>query len=470
MNKLYILLLIVFVSTNPMFANSFPPKFENVNRFMERLTEEGFSGAVLIAKNGKISSNGYGYADRENKIKATPNTVFSTGSVTKQFTGAAILKLEMQGKLSVQDKISKYFKNVPADKNDITIHQLLTHSAGFPGMVGYDFEFLTKDDYIKRALASELLFKPGEKYEYSNVGFALAAAIIEQVSGKSYEKFLHKNLFVPAGMKNTGYSIPDWSDEQVSVGYKDGERWGKMTEKFENKTEQLWHLKGNGGILSTVEDLYKWHLALKGDKILSREAKEKYFSPHIREYPGEDQFYGYGWVVLETEDRGTLYKHNGGNGRFFADFWRLPKEDTVIIMMTNALEPEYVRLNEEITEMLFEPNYISKLTAKVDKKYPDLQSHPRGKLIQSFIDTVLKGDVGENEKFIIANFHPKLLERFPAKSMASNFTNLSKELKGRQIESLVDKKDRVALNFKDSPLKLVLMIVDDKIAGIDVEN
>jgi CubicO group peptidase (beta-lactamase class C family) len=174
-----------------------------VDEFMSRLEAWGFSGAVIVAKDGQIvMSKGYGLANREQKIPFTPETVSSIGSITKQFTAAAILKLEMQGKLKVGDPIGKYLPGVPPDKADITIHHLLTHTAGVRAdFGGRDSDPIARDDLVKLVLASPLRFKPGVRYEYSNEGYSLAGAIVERVSGASYEAFLSEHLFKPAGTR-----------------------------------------------------------------------------------------------------------------------------------------------------------------------------------------------------------------------------------------------------------------------------
>lgn len=310
----------------------------NLDSRMREITAKGFSGVFFVAKDGKIVLNkGYGLADRERGVSYNPNTVFDIGSITKQFTGAAILKLEMQGKLKTTDKISKFFKDAPTDKADITLHQLLTHSAGFIDVLGRDYEKITRAEMIKGAMASKLLFAPGERYEYSNLGYSLLAAIVETTSGKSYERYLHDNLFKPAAMKQTGYLIPKWKPENFAVGYqKDGARWGTPVEQLWDKDGPFWNLRGNGGILSTVGDLYKWHTALEGEKILSAAAKEKYFAPHVPEQPAKISFYGYGWVTQKTRRGTKLISHDGGNQFFYANFRRYVDDKTVVLVATNA--------------------------------------------------------------------------------------------------------------------------------------
>ena len=181
---------------------------QKLDQFMALQENDNFSGALLVAKDGEvILAKGYGFADRENNVKTSPETIYDVGSLTKQFTAAAIMKLHEQGKLSPQDKLTKYFENVPADKAGITLHHLLTHGAGFPGGLGYDYAEVELDEFTKMAFEADLKFEPGKGYEYSNVGFALLAAIIEKVSGQPYDIYTRETLFKPAGMERTGLSL-----------------------------------------------------------------------------------------------------------------------------------------------------------------------------------------------------------------------------------------------------------------------
>ncbi len=307
-----------------------------IESFMSTAEKEGFSGTVLLGLNGrKIWSGGYGYADLDNRLRNSPETVFDIGSVTKQFTAAAILKLEMQGKLSTADKLSEYLDGVPDELAEVTLHHLLTHSAGMPGAIGGDYKSISTDDFISKAFKSVNNKRVGKAYHYSNVGYSLLAIIIEKVSGMGYEAFLREYLFLPADMHRTGYLLGEWGPTDIAVGYRGKNRWGKPTEKKWAEDGPYLHLKGNGGILSTVEDLYKWHLALLGDEMLSKEAKEKYYYRHIKEDPDGRSYYGYGWALFPTPRDTYLVAHNGGNGIFFADFWRYLSEEITIIVSSN---------------------------------------------------------------------------------------------------------------------------------------
>lgn len=295
------------------------------DKYLTSITPFGFSGAFLVAKSGEVILNkGYGMAIREKNIRNTALTVFSIGSLTKQFTAAAILKMEMQHKLNTNNHISKYIANVPVDKDSMSIHHLLTHTAGVINYTGEDYEVADRDETIKKILDSSLLFSPGKRFEYSNAGYSLLAAVIELVSGQPYEEYLNENLFKPAGMTFTGYRIPNW-DERVVANWYVGET---NNETPLEKPYPYWNLLGNGGILSTTEDMYKWYLALKNDFILSADAKNKLFTPFLRNY-------AYGWNVSKTE-HGTLIQHDGGSDLGnSADFKWFVDSDMVIVLFCN---------------------------------------------------------------------------------------------------------------------------------------
>jgi CubicO group peptidase (beta-lactamase class C family) len=275
---------------------------EKLDEYLTGVAPFGFSGAVLVARDGEIVLNkGYGLAVRSDRVANTSETVFGTGSITKQFTAAAIMKLQMQGKLNTSDKISEHLGGVPQNKVDITLHHLLTHTAGVLFSSGDDYTIAHRDETVKKILDSPLEFTPGERFQYSNAGYTLLAAIVEIVSGQPYEEFLREHLFGPAGMKFTGYRVPAWDKKVVAHWYAGDTDNGTPLEK----DYPYWNLIGNGGILSTTGDMLKWHEALKGDKVLSGEAKAELYTPYLEDY-------AYGWDVLDTE-HGTLIQHDGGS-------------------------------------------------------------------------------------------------------------------------------------------------------------
>ena len=319
-------------------------------------TSNGFSGAVLIVKDGKvILAKGYGIANRERKIPVTLDTVFDIGSLVKQFTAAAILKLEMKGKVRTSDPISNYFKNVPPDKATMTLHHLLTHTAGFPAQIGGDYDVISRDEFIDRALGTELLSAPGEKYSYSNVDYSLLGAIVEMRSGQDYERYVYENLLKPAGMSLTGYRVPRWNPDDVAHNYIGNSDWGTGLSKRWAADGPYWNLRANGGMLFTVGDMYKWMQALQGERILPEAVKQKMFAPYVRTpgLPGLNWFYGYGWRVGDTPRNTKVIWHSGDGAAFHSDASWFVDEKTIIILATNVVEYRASVVTRQLADILF---------------------------------------------------------------------------------------------------------------------
>lgn len=359
MRKLFILLLtLVSLVGNGQHIHK-TKTFSTVEQYLSKIDKAGFSGSILVEVKGmKIYSKGHGFSNQSKRVKNTSNTLFDIGSLTKQFTAAAILKLEMQKKLTVNDKISKYFPGLLEDKADITIHDLLRHQSGLISNVGSDYEKITQQDFLNKVFASKLKFKMETSFSYSNIGYSLLGMIIEKVSGQSYESYLYDNLWRPSKMEYTGYKRPAFDTNAIAVGYyQDNKIWGRPEKKGWDSLAPFWHLKGNGGILSTVEDLYKWHKMLQTDKILSKEAINKLFYPAIRPEESKNAYYAYGWDVSLTSRNTVQIWHNGTNHIFYADFLRLIDDDIAIIMLSNKSHPNFDHISFEIAKIITNKDY-----------------------------------------------------------------------------------------------------------------
>jgi CubicO group peptidase (beta-lactamase class C family) len=313
---------------------------EKISDYLTRITPFGFTGTVLIASGEKIiHSAGYGLANRRNKIENTIFTYHDIGSLTKQFTAAGILKLEMEGKLTTGDTIDYFFEGVPPEKKTITLHQLLTHTSGIHDSSIDDYEIVTKEEAIDRIFSSPSY--ESNQFSYSNDGYSLLAAIIESVSGQSYEDYINQNLFLPANMQGTGYTLTNFEDDKIANGYVNDEDCGKPTEK----NYPYWNLMGNGGMLSTSEDLYKWHRALLGETILSKEAKQKLFTPFLRDY-------AYGWRVIDTT-QGTVHEHGGASSYgTCAHFRSYVEKDVVVIVLCNQFSEVSNQMAKVVSDKL----------------------------------------------------------------------------------------------------------------------
>jgi len=385
MNKVSIAIILVLFFYAISFAQQKNASeiTKQIETYLTEFEKAGFAGTVLVELDGKkVISKGYGFRNLDLKEKNTPNTIFDIGSLTKQFTASAILKLEMQSKLSTSDTITKYFKNIPVDKSTITIHDLLRHQSGLEGEIGEDYEPISDQDFIDKLMKSTLKFKVGSDFSYSNIGYSLLALIIEKVTGQMYEQYLYENLWKPSGMELTGYSRPNFDTDLIAIGYgKNNMIWGKPTEKKWNGKAPYRHLSGNGGILSTSEDMFKWHKSLMTENILSKEAKQKLYHPSIRANENSNAIYAYGWDVSKTNRNTLRVWHNGTNNIFYADYMRFIDENICLILMSNKTFRGTDQLNFEIAKIIFEKNY------KPTIPKPDNETNQ--KFSQEIIETIL---------------------------------------------------------------------------------
>src|SRR5581483_949465 len=246
-----------------------------------------FMGSVLVARGDKVLlSKGYGFANLEWDTPNTPDTKFRIGSLTKQFTAALILKLEEQGKLSVNDPVKKYITDAPAAWDNITLFRLLTHTSGLPDYTSLpDYPNLqtlptTATQIMARFRDRPLEFQPGEKFKYCNSGYVVLTAVVEKVAGMSYEKFLQDQILTPIGLKDTGYDSAARAIRHRASGYLLNADNQTENSKFIDMTVP----QGAGALYSTTGDLLKWELALFGGKVLKPESFEKMTTPAKNNY------------------------------------------------------------------------------------------------------------------------------------------------------------------------------------------
>lgn len=311
--------------------------------FLTELALQGFSGAVLVAKDQEIIlQKGYGLADRARGTPNTAHTVFNICSMSKVFTSAAVLHLEMQGKLKVGETLGEHLGEFPAEKSSATIHDLLTHTAGLV-VAGTEVDNEDRRAFIDAMKSAAIESIPGEEFRYTNVGYSLLAALVEEVSGQSFESYVEEYLLRPAGMRDTTFLGPN--DESLvrnlALGYHD-----------EDATEPVdlgpfvWGYRGAGGMMSTLEDLYKWELALQNHTVLSARATEKMLTAYF----GDE---GYGWHVAETV-QGKIVHHRGcGNPGFEGQYARYPDDRATVLLTSNNRDGWRRRIWEGIEGILF---------------------------------------------------------------------------------------------------------------------
>ncbi len=377
-----ILVLLLFPLS--LFAQKDIP--QQLDKFMQAFTEvRGFSGSVLVMKQGKVMlRKGYGLADREWNIPNTPETKFRIGSITKQFTATCILQLAEENKLSVEDKLSKYYPDYP-NGDKITIHMLLTHTSGIanytaiPGFEKVATLTWSNDSMINYFKNRPVSFQPGNGWNYSNSGFFLLGCIIEKVNGQSYNDYLRSHILDKIGMSNSGCDRMDSVLALRARGYKVNKKQTYNADVI----SLAWPFSA-GVIYSTVDDLYKWDRALYNNAVLTDSSRKKMFTPYKHDY-------GYGVDVDSFENHPRIW-HNGGIPGFVANLSRFPADDiTTIVLSNNESNADFIAIG--LADIVFgipiEAPYVHK-AVKIDPALlPRYVGKYNGGLI---IEVIRKGD------------------------------------------------------------------------------
>ncbi len=285
-----------------------PITWDNLEARLEQAVEGGFVGAVLVMRDGRpVLDRAYGLANKDKKIANRPDTIFAIGSTPIDFTRAGILLLEQRGKLSPSDPISDYFDDVPRDKRSITIEQLMTGRSGLQDFLGRpsdpnpDHFYIDRDEGMRRIFEDKLRFQPGERREHSHAAFGVLAAVIEIVSGQTYQEFTQEHLLKPAGMSDTGFFGEEYPEDRMAVGYSDFTSGEINAPPYWGSTS--WQVMGSGGQFSTTGDMYRWHRALADGKILSGDFLSRYWGPRGTVLAGGDMF---GFEIVYTQGPETM--------------------------------------------------------------------------------------------------------------------------------------------------------------------
>ena len=329
-----------------------------LDQYMSALTDAGqFSGAVLVAQNGTILlSKGYGMANYSSCVPSTPQTIFPIASNTKQFTAAAIMKLQEQGRLNITDPITKYVPDAPPQWKDIKIYELLNHTSGMPSD-GYnvtDPTDLAPSDLVHEFYSQPLLFQPGTNSSYSNNGYIVLSYIIQQASGQSYEQYLQQNFFQPLGMTSTwmedaGVTVPD-----RAAGYTT--EAGCLVNYDLMNIHNTW---GAGSLHSTVEDLYKWQQALLRGAILSPASVDAMLE------------HGYG-ISKGTNDNRTVIAFSGHVLGFSSQTAYFPDDHVAIVWLSNYDRTQIGNLSKALAAITFNKPYS--LPQRIDRQETPLNA------------------------------------------------------------------------------------------------
>ncbi len=350
--RVFVLFVVALISA----ANVVAQKEKQIDDLLRQYHEYGqLNGSVLVADKGKvIYEKGFGLANMEWGIPNSPDTKFRIGSITKQFTAALILQLVEEGKIKLDGKITDYLPDYRKDTGDrVTIHQLLNHTSGIPSYTGNP-EFFPKHsrnplavpEFVKTFASGDFEFEPGSKFNYNNSGYVLLGAIIEKITGKSYETALTERILKPLGMTNTGYDHHSTILEKRASGY------GKTANGFQNAPYLDMSLPyAAGSIYSTVGDLYKWEQALHEGNVLKPETRKLMFTPGLSNY-------GYGLTISErpigkTDQKFKFISHSGGIHGFNSLMTRVvDKGQTVVILDNVGFGNRHGRITSAILSIL----------------------------------------------------------------------------------------------------------------------
>jgi CubicO group peptidase (beta-lactamase class C family) len=299
----------------------------DLRRDLETLENFGFSGAVVIAERGQtILSEGYGTECDDGEPVST-RTRFDVGSLAKQFTAAAVLMLETENALTLADSVARFFPGAPSEIGALTIHQLLTHTSGMPrgNLVTEhttEFDPLPRDSALVRIFSSKLRFPAGSQQAYSNAGYVLLAAIVEQASGESYTSYLREHLWRPARMRDARF----WGEtaEHAACGKDD---LGVITQP-DGWPKENWSIRGAGGMLMSADDLHHWFDALMEGRILPAETVRRMMSPQVGGF-------GYGWRIGPLRGDSTSVFHGGDYHGFGAQLIWQPRNERLVVILAN---------------------------------------------------------------------------------------------------------------------------------------
>lgn len=343
------LFLVVFASSH-LFAQSPQAKMDTL--LTAYVKEAKFNGAVLVAQKGNvIYQKGFGYKDAAQKLPADAHTIFQVGSITKQFTAAVIMQLQQEGKLSVTDKLSKYFTGF-ANGDKITIEHLLTHTSGI-----YNYTNDTvraKEDPTRHRSQTEMLelfkgypadFEPGTNFNYSNSGYSILGYIIEKVAKKPYEQAVRERILQPLGMTSSGFDFTHLASPDKAKGYAAFTREKTVPAPIVDSTVAY----AAGALYSTVHDLHKWERAVSTNKILQPASWKAVFTPYKRKY-------GYGWTIDSTHGRLTT-AHGGSIPGFTSYLLRFPQEELVVVMLDNTSGTNLTKISRSLAAVALNEPY-----------------------------------------------------------------------------------------------------------------
>lgn len=318
---------------------------DKLNKLIGNYARQGrFNGSALVAIHGKILlDKGYGYKSFKDKTENNPNTIFQIASVTKQFTSAVILKLVELNELSLDDKLSKWYPNLPESDN-IKIENLLTHTSGIHDWTNNSVNFspASEPELVKFLEGVKTDFPAGTRWSYSNSNYSLLGYIIQKITGTTYENSVRKFIFVPLQMTKSGFDFKHLTSEDKATGYSTFAESPKIEAPLYDSTGPF----AAGEIYSTVEDLYKWHQGLQENKVITSRSLEKAYTPYKNNY-------GFGWQIDSLFGK-RVTSHSGSISGFTSNLARIEEDSAVVILLNNKEGSGLEMVTRKILAVLYD--------------------------------------------------------------------------------------------------------------------
>jgi CubicO group peptidase (beta-lactamase class C family) len=316
------------------------PVAQSVDTILTTEAARGFGGTVVVVVGGEVVlQGGYGWANRESRQPYTAHTPHEIGSISKVFTAMALFHLEARGMVDLSKPVSAYLPRAEQPAASVTLDQLLRHRGGMVEYCGSDEARVSKEDILTRCMAAPLVSRPGSEYHYSNPGYSVLAAVVEQVSGTSLSDYLARIVLPPLGLDRTGYPVRGTSASQMARSYLGA----RLQPLDDTPVEERWGVYGNGGIVSTAVDMYHLQLALAGTIPMNSAVRNRMITPPSGSRLGQVERYGFG-IVPDDQGRPRIVSHGGSDGAFYSNFdWR-PQERAFFYLSGNSGEEDVVRI------------------------------------------------------------------------------------------------------------------------------
>ncbi len=405
---------------------------QRIDEFLTSLAPQTFNGAVVVEKGGElILGNGYGYARYDQHLPFTTATLSSTGQLVQQFTAAAVIKLEKQGFLKLQDSLGRFLPDLPAAKRGIRIEQLLLHTSGLPQELPSGKTISKKKDFLEAIASVALISAPGENYLFSEAGYRLLAAVVEAASGQPYEVFVQQALLQPAGMNNTGYVLPEFKDV-VAAKEKRGDKSVKdLAEQYRKADGELWNISGSSGMLSTLEDIFRWERMLQKDNLLPPVHMDK-VSSYFADLPAGVSVMG---RELNKDVFGTtVLQHNSYDGSLGCQILYFPEEELTVALLANQLNGQVEQLGMQIARIVLRQNYFPAPLPYTDEKFVRVPQSEEARYARSLLSFVQGNSSTVPDQIVNEAYNPAFKSSEKAHIHISALGKLRQRLKNASLE------------------------------------